>query len=156
MSDDGIVLKKDQDKPQETWNLYQIQRKIRSIIENSVMTISGITGHGFLAKGNTGGWIYRQIVTFGKGLKPVENGDGRNGNPTISLDVGTGGNQVAQGDHRHDGIFEAYLAPGTTAQYYRGDKSWQNLNDAIILMLKKIVCHDGDVVTHDGEVVHGS
>ncbi|MFA5378043.1 MAG: hypothetical protein WC455_19990 [Dehalococcoidia bacterium] len=153
MSDNGIVLKKNIENPQETWNLYQIQRKMREIIENSVLKISSASGNGFLAKGNSGGWVFRQIITLGKGLKPVGNADGREGNPTISLDIGIGGDQVAAGDHRHDGIFELYRAAGTTAQYYRGDKTWQSFDEAVKITIAKIVCYNGAVVTYNGEVV---
>lgn len=39
---------------------------------------------------------------------------------------------AAASGHNHSGVYEPVIAGGTSAQYYRGDKSWQTLNQAAI------------------------
>jgi hypothetical protein len=38
--------------------------------------------------------------------------------------------------HTHAGVYEPVIAAGTTAQYWRGDKSWQTLNQAAVAGLR--------------------
>ena len=52
--------------------------------------------------------------------------------PIAQIPVGTTQTTVARGDHNHNGVYEPVLSVGTTAQYYRGDKSWQTLNTAAV------------------------
>lgn len=44
------------------------------------------------------------------------------------IPVGTTASDVAAGNHTHTGVYEPAITAGTTAQYWRGDKSWQTLN----------------------------
>jgi len=45
---------------------------------------------------------------------------------------GTTAGTVSQGNHTHSGVYEPVIAAGTTAQYWRGDKSWQTLNTTAV------------------------
>ena len=47
------------------------------------------------------------------------------------IPTGTTGTTVALGNHVHSG-YETTLTAGTTAQYYRGDKSWQTLDKTAV------------------------
>ncbi len=38
----------------------------------------------------------------------------------------------SQTSHNHSGIYEPVISAGSTAQYWRGDKSWQTLNQAAV------------------------
>ena len=38
----------------------------------------------------------------------------------------------ATAGHNHSGVYEPVISAGTTAQYWRGDKSWQTLNQAAV------------------------
>jgi microcystin-dependent protein len=48
------------------------------------------------------------------------------------LPVGTTGTDVAAGNHAHTGVYEPVITAGTSAQYYRGDKTMQTLNAAAV------------------------
>lgn len=48
------------------------------------------------------------------------------------IPVGTTGSDVAAGNHAHTGVYEPVIASGTTAQYWRGDKTMQTLNAAAV------------------------
>jgi microcystin-dependent protein len=50
----------------------------------------------------------------------------------LRIPTGTTGTTVALGNHAHAGVYEPVISAGTTAQYYRGDKSWQTLNAAAV------------------------
>ena len=47
--------------------------------------------------------------------------------------------------HDHSGVYEPVLSAGTSAQYYRGDKTWQTLNQAAVAGLTTT-----DIVRHAG------
>lgn len=47
--------------------------------------------------------------------------------------------------HDHGGVYEPVLSAGTSAQYYRGDKTWQALNQAAVAGLTTT-----DIVQHAG------
>lgn len=88
----------------------------------SVSTGTGLTGGPITASGTIGltgqvlalhslaanGFIYRNGTTIGARTLAVSgngitltNGDGASGNPTLSLNIGTGATQVAAGNHTH-------------------------------------------------------
>lgn len=48
------------------------------------------------------------------------------------IPTGTTGTTVALGNHLHTGVYEPLIAAGTTAQYRRGDNTWQTLNVAAV------------------------
>lgn len=48
------------------------------------------------------------------------------------IPTGTTSTTVALGNHLHAGVYEPVIAAGTTAQYRRGDNSWQTLNVAAV------------------------
>jgi len=48
------------------------------------------------------------------------------------LPTGTTGTTVALGNHTHSGVYEPVITSGTTAQYWRGDKSWQTLDKSAV------------------------
>lgn len=52
--------------------------------------------------------------------------------PIANIPTGTTGTTVALGNHLHTGTYEPVITAGTTAQYYRGDKTWQTLNVAAV------------------------
>jgi hypothetical protein len=49
------------------------------------------------------------------------------------IPTGTTGTTAALGNHLHTGIYEPVMLPGTTLQFWRGDKSWQVLDTSITL-----------------------
>lgn len=61
--------------------------------------IANVSGTGFLVRTDDT-WIERSIAVSGSGIS-ISNGNGVLGNPTISLNIGTGSNQIASGDHNH-------------------------------------------------------
>jgi len=89
----------------------------------SISTENGITGGPITSSGtigltgqalslhnlNTNGFIYRNggiigtrvVAVSGNGIS-ILNGNGASGNPTISLNIGSGSTQVAAGNHTHD------------------------------------------------------
>lgn len=48
------------------------------------------------------------------------------------IPTGTTGTTVALGNHLHTGVYEPLIAAGTTAQYRRGDNTWQTLDVAAV------------------------
>lgn len=52
--------------------------------------------------------------------------------PFAQIPVGTTATTVAAGNHNHDSSYEAIIPVGTSAQYYRGDKTWQPLTKATV------------------------
>ncbi|MFZ4523776.1 MAG: hypothetical protein ACOYNC_18885 [Bacteroidales bacterium] len=44
---------------------------------------------------------------------------------------GTTHTTAAYGDHAHPGMYEPVITPGTTLQYWRGDKTWQTFTAAV-------------------------
>lgn len=48
------------------------------------------------------------------------------------IPTGTTSTTVALGNHLHAGVYEPVIAAGTTAQYRRGDNTWQTLNSAAV------------------------
>lgn len=86
-----------------------------------------------------GGLTISDAVTIGGTI--TGNGSGLTALPATSLTgtidinrlpTGTTGITIALGNHVHTGVYEPVLAAGTTAQYYRGDKSWQTLTPAAV------------------------
>lgn len=53
-------------------------------------------------------------------------------NSAFNKDFGTAVDTVAEGNHNHSGVYEPVVTPGTTGQYYRGDKSWQSLDKTAV------------------------
>ncbi len=62
--------------------------------------IANVSGTGFLVRTASNTWAQRSIAVSGNGIS-ISNGNGVSGNPTISLDIGTGSTQIASGDHNH-------------------------------------------------------
>lgn len=48
------------------------------------------------------------------------------------IPTGTTATTVALGNHNHDSAYQAIIPAGTTAQYFRGDKTWQPLTAAAV------------------------
>lgn len=158
-----VTVKKDSKNPRDYWNLLQLQAKIEELINRpSLDSIVTAAGKGLLAKTGENSWALRSIVISGSGFNSVENANGSQGNPTLSLDFGAGGNQVAVGNHNHVGIYalvghlhvgiyEPTITPGTDSQFWRGDKTWQDLMATIA---SKILCYEGEVLTYENEVLY--
>lgn len=48
------------------------------------------------------------------------------------IPTGTTSTTVALGNHLHAGVYEPVIAAGTTAQFRRGDNTWQNISSAMV------------------------
>jgi microcystin-dependent protein len=72
------------------------------------------------------------ITGNGSGLTALPAGSLTGTIAIARLPVGTTGTDVAAGNHAHTGVYEPVITAGTTAQYWRGDKSWQTLNAAAV------------------------
>lgn len=108
---------------------------VASGVGPDLTAIEALTGEGLAVRTAADTWALREIAVSGNGLNAVTNPKGIAGNPTLSLNIGTGAAQVAAGDHVHSGVYEPVIAAGTTAQYWRGDKSWATLNQAAVVGL---------------------
>jgi len=116
---------------------------VRSWVANGgvgpdLTAIEALTGEGLAVRTAADTWALREIAVSGNGLNAVTNPKGIAGNPTISLNIGTGADQVAAGNHNHAGVYEPVLAAGVAAQYYRGDKTWATLNQAAVAGLTTV------------------
>ena len=148
----GITFKRDKTNSREAWNLSQLKAKIRNLLEKEILNnIESILGEGLLVKNGNNSWIVRGISVSGNGFNSIVNSKGKEGNPTISLNIGTGATQVAARNHNHAADYEPIITSGTVNQFWRGDKTWADLLGTIA---EEIMCYDGDVLTFDGEVLY--
>ena len=148
----GITFKRDKKNPREAWNLSRLQAKVKSLTEKEILnSIESLLGEGILIKKGNDSWVLRGIAVSGNGFNSVVNSKGKEGDPTISLNIGTGAVQIAAGDHTHTANYEPVITSGTVNQFWRGDKVWTDLLKTIA---EGILCYDGDVLTFDGEVLY--
>ena len=148
----GITFKRDKKNPREAWNLSRLQAKVKSLTEKEILnSIESLLGEGILIKKGNDSWVLRGIAVSGNGFNSVVNSKGKEGDPTISLNIGTGAVQIAAGDHTHTANYEPVITSGTINQFWRGDKVWTDLLKTIA---EGILCYDGDVLTFDGEVLY--
>jgi hypothetical protein len=85
---------------------------VRSWVANGgigpdLTAIEALTGTGIAVRTAANTWAQRAIAVSGNGLNAVTNPLGIAGDPTISLNIGTGATQVAAGDHAHVGLYDA-------------------------------------------------
>jgi hypothetical protein len=99
---------------------------------SDLAAIEALATTGICCRVGANTWALRSLAVSGNGIAAVSNPSGAAGNPTISLDIGTGAAQVAAGNHTHAAVYEPVIAAGTSAQYWRGDKTWQTLNQAAV------------------------
>ena len=85
-----------------------VATKIHNLIDTTNHTVSGLTTGHFL-----------------KALSATSYGFAAHG--LTYTDVG-----AAASGHGHSGVYEPVITAGTSAQYWRGDKSWQTLNAASV------------------------
>lgn len=81
-----------------------------------------ITGQGVSPK-----WVRLAVGTIGQFLKTDGTDVAWSAHGLTYTDVG-----AAASGHAHAGVYEPVISAGTTAQFWRGDKSWQTLNQAAI------------------------
>jgi hypothetical protein len=79
----------------------------------------GTVQNGDLITGQSGAWARYGIGGAGNIL--MVSGGQPTWSPTSTLGLAAAG-------HLHDGVYELLLSASTTADYYRGDKTWQTLN----------------------------
>jgi len=72
--------------------------------DSDLTALAGLGSTGLIARIAAGTVTTRSIAVSGNGLNAVSNGDGVSGNPTISLNIGTGSTQVAAGNHAHGAL----------------------------------------------------
>lgn len=96
-----------------------------SLGAGTIVAAQGLTLTGSITVSGT-------ITGNGSGLTALP---GANITGTINIaqiPTGTTGTTVALGNHTHSGTTEPAITAGTTAQYWRGDKTWQTLNAAAV------------------------
>ena len=150
----NLTLKKNRKNPTEFWNLSQIEESISQLQDSTeISNLKSLNGKGFVVKNGIGTWVLRQISISGNGFNSVVEPKGAEGNPTLSLNIGTGATQIAAGNHNHSGIYEPVITTGTAKQFWRGDKTWVDLLSTIATA---IISFNGDILTYDGEVVYNA
>jgi len=83
-------------------------------LTGNALGLHNLNTNGLITRTAAGTITSRSINISGNGIS-VSNGDGVNGNPTLSLNFGSGSTQVAEGNHTHTGL----LPSGTDSQTLR-------------------------------------
>jgi len=87
-------------------------------LAGNALGLHNLSTNGLVTRTASGTIAARSIAVSGNGIA-VTNGDGVSGNPTLSLNIGTGSTEVAAGNHSHTGL----LPSGTTNYTLRHDGS---------------------------------
>ncbi len=87
-------------------------------LTGNALGLHNLNTNGLVVRTAAGTIASRSIDMSGNGIS-VSNGDGVSGNPTLSLNFGSGSTQVAAGNHTHSGL----LPSGSTNQTLRYDGS---------------------------------
>jgi len=82
-------------------------------LTGQALALHNLASNGLVARTSAGTVAGRTLTASGNGIS-VTNGDGVSGNPTVSLNIGTGSTQVAAGNHTHS---EYSTPPGVINQY---------------------------------------
>ncbi len=76
-------------------------------LTGNALGLHNLSSNGLVVRTGAGAITSRSIAVSGNGIN-VSNADGVSGNPTLSLDIGTGAAQVAAGNHNHDSSYDNY------------------------------------------------
>ncbi|MBN2829168.1 MAG: tail fiber protein [Candidatus Cloacimonetes bacterium] len=87
-------------------------------LTGQALALHNLATNGLIARTAAGAVAGRTIVASGNGIS-ITNGNGVNGNPTVSLDIGSGSTQVAAGNHTHSD----YSIPAGVVQQYAGNSA---------------------------------
>jgi hypothetical protein len=72
-------------------------------LTGQALALHSLNTNGFIVRTGAGVLAARSIAVSGNGIS-IANGDGVGGNPSISLNIGTGATQVAAGNHAHGNL----------------------------------------------------
>jgi hypothetical protein len=91
-------------------------------LTGNALSLHNLATNGLVTRTAANTLTSRSVATSGNGIS-ISNGDGVAGNPTLSLNIGTGATQVAAGDHTHAILTRG---AGLTGNNYNGSSatSW--------------------------------
>jgi hypothetical protein len=116
-------------------------------LTGQALALHNLATNGLIIRNGASSVVARSISVSGNGIS-ISNGNGVSGNPTISLNIGSGANQVAAGNHAHDeptytiglnnelGGYVFYVTPNgkhglVAATQDQGSNNWYVASDII-------------------------